>query len=133
MAGNPSRRTNRCVFSDALEKYTNEVMDVSHHFARVRRPAAGAVGRLATGSGSDGEGLDPVRAEARPVLVAGDHHGGLQVTEGHHVVPRFGVLRDVDDGVLDTGLVEGPVGGIALNAGRLGVDGDVHGFPFSAT
>ena len=58
--------------------------------------------------------------------VAGHDDGRLQVAESHHVVPGVGVGGDVDHRVLDAGLVERTVGGVALDAGRLGVDGDAH-------
>lgn len=51
---------------------------------------------------------------------------GLQVAQCHHVVPGLRDLGDVHDLVFQTLLVEGLVGGVALDAGRLGVDGDRH-------
>src|SRR5690625_837487 len=73
------------------------------------------------------EVLDAVGAEAGPVVVGGDDDGGLEVAEGHDVVAGGGVGGDVDERVLEAGLVEGLDGGAALHALRLGVDGDGHG------
>ena len=58
------------------------------------------------------------------MLGASDDHRRLQVTQRHHVITRLGYLGDVDDVVVQAQFVERLVGGVALNAGRLGVDGD---------
>lgn len=60
-------------------------------------------------------GGDPIRSEPGPVLVADDDDRRLQVTQLHHVLARDRVLADVDDRVLDTPLVEGAVGRVALD------------------
>src|SRR6202034_53663 len=73
-----------------------------------------------------GQRLDAVRPEARPVLVADHDDGSLQVAERHDVVTGLGVQADVDDVVGDALLVQRLVGGVALHAGRLGVNGDAH-------
>src|ERR1700722_626396 len=84
-----------------------------------------AVCRLRAQHGS-GEPFDPVRPEARPVLVSGHDDRRLQVSQCHHVVTGLGVQADVDLLVGDALLVQRLVGGVALHAGRLGVNGDAH-------
>ena len=60
------------------------------------------------------------------MIFTGNHDGCLEVPESHDVVAGFGILGDVDDVVFETGLVEGAVGGIALNAsGREGGRGGI--------
>ena len=61
------------------------------------------------------------------MLVAGHHDGRLQISQRHHVVARLGVQGDVDLVVGDALLVQRLVGGVALHACRLGVNGDAHG------
>src|SRR5690606_35219214 len=73
------------------------------------------------------ERRDAVGAEARPVLVARDDDGSLEVAHRHDLVTGALVLGDVDDRVLVAGLVESAVGRVALHASRLAVDRDRHG------
>src|SRR5690625_4282416 len=84
--------------------------------------------RAASGDarGGLGEGTDPVGAVARPVLLAGDDDGGLHVAEGLHVVQGDGIGADVDDDVVEAVFIQGAVGGIALHASGLAVNGDSH-------
>src|SRR6185437_13314900 len=120
VAGMPSFCTNRCVFSETLEKYTK-----LEDGTAISSLSYCAVYRSGAQYGS-GEPFDPVWAEARPVVVARYHDGRLQVAERHYVVARLGVQGDVDFFVGDALLVQRLVGGVALHAGRLGVNGDAH-------
>src|SRR6478736_3609702 len=90
--------------------------------------AAGTGGTSCSGDGSDlrRKSVDLVGAEARPVVVARDDDGCLQVAEAANQLERLGGLADVHDRVLDALLVEGAVGRVALNASRLAVDRDAH-------
>src|SRR5690606_23224609 len=73
------------------------------------------------------ERLDLVGTEARPVVLAGDDDGRLDVAEGLHLGEGVGVLGDVDDVVGQARLVQRALGRIALHAEGLRVHGDVHG------
>ena len=68
--------------------------------------------------------FDSTRAEARPVLAVGHDDRGLQVTERQHVLTGLVIDADVDLLVSDARLVQRLVGGVALRAVGLGVDGD---------
>ena len=68
---------------------------------------------------SAGELLDFVGAEARPVVLASDDDGRLDVAERHHLRAGVVILGDVDDVVGYAGLVQGALGGFALHAKRL--------------
>src|SRR5271166_635647 len=117
VAGTPSFCTKRWVFSDTLEKYTR-LRDCTATSLPIVRPLRGQRG--------PGERLDAIGPEARPVVVFCHHHGGLQIAQRHHVVPRLGIQGDVDLLVRDALLVQRLVGGGALHACGLGVDGDAH-------
>src|SRR5699024_9476043 len=72
--------------------------------------------------------LDAIGAKARPVILASDNHWRLEIPKSHDVLQRRLVDADVDYLVLDAGFVEGLVGGVALHARGLGVDGHAHDY-----
>src|SRR5699024_6147807 len=69
------------------------------------------------------EAADALRAEAGPVLAVGLDDRSLEVTEGEDVVTGLIVEADVHGLVRQAGTVEGLLGGLALDAGGLGVEG----------
>ncbi|CAD5141511.1 protein of unknown function [Microbacterium sp. Nx66] len=70
--------------------------------------------------------VDLVGTEARPVVLVGDDDGRLHVAERLDLLQRRRVLRQVVNLVLDALGIQGTVGRVALDAGRLGVHRDRH-------
>src|SRR5690606_23049906 len=73
-----------------------------------------------------GDRADLVGTKARPVGVTGHDDRRLEVPETANHLERLGVLRDVDDRVLDALAIQCPVRRVALDARRLAVDRDAH-------
>ena len=60
------------------------------------------------------------------MLTVGLNYWGLNVTQCHYVVASLVIGRDIDEVVLEAGTIEGLLGGVALDARWLGVNGDRH-------
>ncbi len=73
---------------------------------------------------------DAIWAETGPVFAIDLDDWRLEMSESENIITCFIVHADIDEGVVQPGLVEGLGGEVALHAGWLGVHGDGHGMPF---
>ena len=64
------------------------------------------------------------RPEAGPMLTIGFDDGRLEIAQGEYVLAGFVVHANVDEGVVEASTIQGLLGGSALHAGGLAIDGD---------
>ncbi|EFO28813.1 conserved hypothetical protein [Roseibium sp. TrichSKD4] len=84
---------------------------------------AGKIGQLPHGLA---ESCDLVRPEACPVVAADFDNRNLRISKGQDMRKCIIVLAQIDDLIINAALFKRTISGIALDTGRLAVNGDGH-------
>ncbi|MNE59123.1 hypothetical protein D3C80_1542000 [compost metagenome] len=90
--------------------------------------AAGIIDDQPHHTDASADRADHIRPETRPMPFAGDNDGNLHVTETPDMIERIRIFGNIDDLIGDADAVERAIGGGALDAGGLAVNGDGHNF-----